>query len=81
MIGHEKKAAVRQVFETEWSDAVKAAHQRPSKEIEQTFCGGHFGSHRICHSERSEESLDISAPIPTETNQRCFASAQHDSAI
>jgi hypothetical protein len=28
----------------------------------------------MCHSERSEESLDISAPIPTETNQRCFAS-------
>jgi hypothetical protein len=28
----------------------------------------------MCHSERSEESLDISALIPTETNQRCFAS-------
>ena len=74
VIRHEKKAAGRQVFQTQRSDPIKAAHQRPSKKIEQTFCGGHFASHRMCHSERSEESLDISAPIPTETNQRCFAS-------
>jgi hypothetical protein len=28
----------------------------------------------MCHSERSEETSNISAPIPKETNQRCFAS-------
>jgi hypothetical protein len=40
MIGYEKKAAVRQVFQTVRSDAIKAAHQWPAKEIERAFGSG-----------------------------------------
>src|SRR4030095_8844084 len=57
VIGHEKKAAGRQVFQTQRSDSIKAAHQWPPKEIKRAFGSGHFASHRSCHSERSEESL------------------------
>jgi len=34
VIGHEKKPAARQIFQTERSDAVKATNQQPTKEIE-----------------------------------------------
>ena len=46
MIGDEKKAAVRQVFQTVRSDAIKAAHQWPAKEIERAFGSG-LGRHRL----------------------------------
>src|SRR5262245_33465065 len=47
MIGHEEKAAGRQVFQTQRSDPIKAAHQRPAKKIEGAFGSRHFGSHWI----------------------------------
>ena len=46
MIRHEKKAAGWQVFQTQRSDPIKAAHQRPSKEIERAF-GSRLGPHRL----------------------------------
>ena len=46
MVGHQKKAADRQVLQTDRSDTVKAAHERPSKEIEHVFGSG-LGRHRL----------------------------------
>ena len=46
MIGHEKKAAGWQVFQTQRSDAIKAAHQWPAKEIERAFSAG-LRRHRL----------------------------------
>jgi hypothetical protein len=46
MIRHEKKAAGRQVLQTERSDAIKAAHQWPAQEMERTFGRG-LGPHGL----------------------------------
>jgi hypothetical protein len=46
MIWHEKKAAGRQVFQTQRSDPIKAAHQGPPKQMEQAFDSG-LGRHRL----------------------------------
>src|SRR6266540_3425216 len=46
MIRHKKKPAVRQVFQTERSDPIKATHQRPANEIERAL-GARHGSHRL----------------------------------
>ena len=46
MIGHQKKSAGRQVFQAQRSNPIKAAHQRPSKEIERVFGSG-LGRHRL----------------------------------
>ena len=34
MVGHKKKPAARQIFQTERSDAIKGTNQQPTKEIE-----------------------------------------------
>jgi hypothetical protein len=46
VIRHEKKPASRQVFQTAHSDAIKAAHQWPAKEIERPFGSG-LGLHGL----------------------------------
>src|SRR5947208_4456992 len=74
MIRHKKKTASRQIFQSKHSDAIKAAHQWPAEEVEQTFSRGRFVRHPVCHSERSEESLVVSGPMAPKLNQRCFAS-------
>ena len=34
MVGHEKKPAARQIFQTERSDAIKGTNEQPTKEME-----------------------------------------------
>ena len=46
VIRYEKKPASRQVFQTVRSDAIKAAHQWPAKEIEHAFGSG-LGRHPL----------------------------------
>jgi hypothetical protein len=46
MIGHQKKAAGRQVLQTQRSDPVKAAHQWPAEEMERAFGSG-LGPHGL----------------------------------
>jgi hypothetical protein len=33
VIGQKKKAAFRQMFDTEWADAIKNSDQRPAKKV------------------------------------------------
>ena len=46
VVGQEKKAAFRQIVDSERSDPIKTTNQRPAKEIESAFSGGD-GTHRL----------------------------------
>ena len=47
MVGHKKKPATRQIFQTERSDAIKRTNQQPTKEIEAALPGTVTGQARL----------------------------------
>ena len=80
MIRHKKKAAGWQVFQTERSDPIKAAHQRPSKEIERAFSGGHLEV-IVCVILSEAKNLWTFLHRSDGNKSEMFRFAQHDSAI